>query len=73
MSLIFLWFRILERLQIVVPEFTDWQVDMWELQAQQSFYDREYPEDAGIMDTKAQPQTIKELLEQCPVPLAPRR
>lgn len=64
---------MLERLEIIVPDFTDWQRDMWELQARQSFYGREYPAESGMMDTTAQLKTFEELLAECPVPLAPRR
>ncbi|CAM9728837.1 unnamed protein product, partial [Choristocarpus tenellus] len=64
---------VLERLPVIMPEFTDWQKDMWELQAQQSFYGREYPPELGIMDNDVPLLTMDQLMEQSNIPVAPRR
>lgn len=65
--------RVLERLQIVVPEFEDWKRDMFELQARQKFQGVDIPPETGLHNPNAKLKTMEELLAESPIPLAPRR
>ena len=64
---------ILERLPVIVEEFTDWQRDFWDLQAQQAHHGAKFPAEMGFKYDDEKPLTMEQILEQSPVPLAPRR
>ncbi|CAM9685429.1 unnamed protein product [Pylaiella littoralis] len=64
---------ILERLPVIVEEYPDWQRDFWNLQAQQAHYGPKFPAEMGFKYDDEKPLTMEQVLEQSPVPLAPRR
>lgn len=65
--------RILERLPVIVEDFTDWQRDFWDLQTEQAQYGIKFPAEMGFKYSDEKPPTMEEIMEQSPVPLAPRR
>ncbi|CAM9118530.1 unnamed protein product [Hapterophycus canaliculatus] len=64
---------LLERLPVIVEEYTDWQRDFWDLQAQQARYGAEFPAEMGFKYDDEKPPTIEQILEQSPIALASRR
>ncbi|CBJ28077.1 mitochondrial ribosomal protein L46 isoform 2 [Ectocarpus siliculosus] len=64
---------ILERLPVIVEEYTDWQRDFWDLQTKQAHYGAKFPAEMGFKYDDEKSLTMEQVLEQSPVPLAPRR
>lgn len=67
------FYRILERLPVIVEEYTDWQRDFWDLQTKQAHYGAKFPAEMGFKYDEEESLTMEQVLEQSPVPLAPRR
>ena len=66
-------YRLLERLPVIIEDYTDWQRDFWDLQTQKAQFGKQYPSEMGFKYDDEKPLTMEEILEQSPIPLAPRR
>eukprot|EP00904_Undaria_pinnatifida_P002078 jgi/Undpi1/11871/HiC_scaffold_4.g01570.m1 len=64
---------LLERLPVIIQDFTDWQREFWDLQTEKARYGKKFPTEMGFKYDEEKPLTMEEILEQSPIPLAPRR
>lgn len=65
--------RLLERLPVIIGDYSDWQRDFWDVQTQKAQFGKQFPSEMGFKYENEKPLTMEEILEQSPIPLAPRR
>lgn len=65
--------RLLERLPVIMQDYTDWQREFWDVQTDKAQYGKKFPTEMGFKSDEEKPLTMEEILEQSPIPLAPRR
>ncbi|CAN0193296.1 unnamed protein product [Laminaria digitata] len=64
---------LLERLPVIIEDYSDWQRDFWDVQTQKAQFGKQFPSEMGFKYENEKPLTMEEILEQSPIPLAPRR